>query len=74
MQDKIVSVNRATKKKPATITIELIHSSYLPQANRDTEGLVEGLMQQMLNSFSIEMPIRGLTLSWDEYTEDFVDE
>jgi hypothetical protein len=72
VQDKIVNVSRATKRKPASITFELTSTPYLPEADRDAEGLVEGLMWQLSNSFSIRIPIRGLTLSWDEYTEDFV--
>ena len=69
--DCIAEVHKGSKKKLSSIKIDFTHTSYLSQRNRDVEGLISGLMQQTINSFSIKMPIRNLTISWDEYPEDF---
>lgn len=59
-----------TKRKPA-LKIVFQFPAYLPCCTEDYKRLIKGLSQKILNSHSVKMPIRALSLTWDEYEEDF---
>jgi len=64
--DCIAEIDNGSKRRKPYIKI-IIQNKYCPDV---CEKLLQGLTQQMLNSWG-KMPIRALTLVWDEYEEDF---
>lgn len=70
IQCNVVEVNKATKRKPASINIEFSYPSYLGAATKLADRLVEGLITEAISD---KLPIRALKLTWDEYPDDYRD-
>lgn len=66
----VTEVERGTKRKSPSLRIVLSFPNYLATCRKDADLLINGLIQQHLNRWE-KLPIRALSLTWDEYEEDF---